>query len=393
LEVEAPRAGYRILRIERASGRMRGIRSVDRKASQRAEIENEQLRVWAEERGIFVEDNATGRTLGPVYFSHAGDAGDEYTAAPVPGKPVLFAPDHTRARVTRDGLGERLELPIRVTVPRRLKIDRRTRTGRVRLDGNMVVRLIDGRAEIDLSLENRAEDFDLRLVAHVPGAETARSGAPFGVEDRAFEVDHSSPTAPQQWLPDFPMRGWVAAQDASGAGMAVLARGLYEAAVRKVEGGVDVMPTLLRGVGRLSRSDLETRPGHAGPEILTPDAQCLGPQHWELALLPFGPGEIDSVPAKTEQFLRPPAAFPVQWSAGKGPAEMEMFDGDPMLVVSALKPADGGEGAMMHAHNPTRQERQARVEGQRSRLDESPVEGDGRLGAFEIAAWRLNNGG
>src|SRR5438105_2060009 len=80
-----------------------------------------------------------------------------------------------------------------------------------------------------------------------------RSGESFTVEDRAFEVDHSSPNAPQQMLPDFPMRGWVAAQGADGAGLAVLARGLYEAAVRRVEGGVDVAVTLLRGVGHLSR--------------------------------------------------------------------------------------------------------------------------------------------
>lgn len=390
IEVEAPYAGYRILRIERAvAGWAGGAHSTDRGASERAEVANEQLRVWAEERGVFIEDKESGRTFGPVYFSHAGEAGDEYTACPVPGAPVLFAPDSSRAKVTRDGLGERLEMPVNVQVPARLKVDHRTRTGRVRLDGTIAVRLIGGRAEIDLDLVNRARDYDLRLIAHVPGAETARSGAAFGVEDRAFEVNHSSPNAPQQALPDFPMRGWVSAQDADGAGLAVLARGLYESAVRRVEGGVDLAMTLLRGVGRLSREDLETRPGHAGPEIATPDAQCIGPQRWELALLPFGPGEIESVPARTEQFLRPPAAFPIQRSGGSGPAEMSLFSGDPMLVVSALKPADRGEGAMLHAHNPTTQERQAEVSGQRARLDETPVQDGGTLKPFEVTAWRI----
>lgn len=389
IELEAPHAGYTILRIERAAdGWAGGASSEDRAASARAEIENAQLRVWAEERGLFIEDKASGRTFGPVYFSHAGEAGDEYTAFPVPGPPVLFAPQ-TPARVTVDGLGERLELAIHAQVPARLKVDHRTRMGHVRLDGAMVVRLLGGRAEIDLSLVNRARDYDLRLIAHVPGAQTARSGAAFGVEDRAFEVDHSSPRAPQQWLPDFPIRGWVAAQDTEGAGLAVLARGLYEAAVRRVEGGVDLALTLLRGVGRLSRSDLETRPGHAGPEIATPEAQCLGPQHWELALLPFGPGELEGVPALTEQFLRPPAAFPVQWSTGSGPAQLSLFSGDPLLVVSALKPADGGAGVMLHAHNPTSQERRAYLDGQRARLDETPVPGGGTLKPFEVAAWRI----
>ncbi|MEO8286103.1 MAG: hypothetical protein ABI670_06670 [Chloroflexota bacterium] len=390
MELEAPRAGYTILRIERArDGWAGGASSVDRAASQRAEIENEQLRVWAEESGLFIEQKESGRRFGPVYFSHAGEAGDEYTAFPVPGRPVLFAPDPSRAHVTQDGLGERLELPVRVNVPARLKVDRRTRTGHVRLDGTMAVRLVGGRAEIDLVLVNRARDYDLRLIAHVPGAETARSGASFGVEDRAFEVTHSSPTAPQQWLPDFPIRGFVSAQDASGAGLAVLARGLYEAAVRRVEGGVDLAPTLLRGVGRLSREDLDTRPGHAGPEIATPDAQCLGEQSWQLALLPFGPGELDRVPALTEQFLRPPIDFPVQWSKGSGPAEMSLFSGDPLLVVSTLKPSQDGEGASLHAHNPTSGERMGYVDGQRTRLDEMPSQASGALRPFEVAAWRI----
>src|SRR5207302_1506829 len=182
-----------------------------------------------------------------------------------------------------------------------------------------------------------------------------------------------SPNAPQQMLPDCPMRGWVAAHDAEGAGLAVLAKGLYEAAVRRVEGGVELAITLLRGVGHLSRPDLETRPGDAGPAIATPDAQCLGPQSWELALLPFGPGEIDALPAKTEHFLRPPAAFPVQWSAGSAPASRTLFAGDDLLVVSALKPSESGSGDIVHAHNPTRAERTAQVPGERVRLDETPA--------------------
>jgi mannosylglycerate hydrolase len=147
--------------------------------------------------------------------------------------------------------------------------------------------------------------------------------------------------------------------------------------------------TLLRGVGHLSRDDLDTRPDHAGPYIATPDAQCLGPQQWGLALLPFGPGEADAIPAQCEQFLRPPATFPVQWVAGSAPAERNLFAGDDLLVVSALKPSESGEGATLHAHNPTRTPRRAEVGGTRVRLDETPVEGDGTLSPFVIAAWRL----
>jgi mannosylglycerate hydrolase len=286
-------------------------------------------------------------------------------------------------------LGERLVLPIAARVPARLGADRRSRIGQVRLDGRLTVRLTGRRVDLRLTLVNRARDFDLRLIAHTPGAVSARSGAPFGVEDRAFEVAHTTPGAAQLALPDFPMRGWLAALAPDGAGLAVLARGIYEAAVRRAQDGVDLAPTLLRGVGYLSRGDLETRPGHAGPAVATPDAQCLGPQAWDLALLPFGPGESDLLPVAAEQFLRPPAAFPVQWSAGGGPAARDLFAGDPRLVVSALKPAEEGDGAVVHAHNPTGAPAAAEVRGARIRLDETPAPADATLGPFVVAAWKL----
>jgi hypothetical protein len=389
MEVEAPRGGYRILRIERETDMGRWTaRRAPRRTQARAEVANQHLRVRAEARGLFITDQAGGRTLGPIYFSHAGEAGDEYTAFPLREPPVLFAPDASRAVVQTDALGEHLVLPISVQVPARLRPDRRARTGAVRLEGRLTVRLVGGRADLNLTLVNRARDYDLRLVAHVPDATSARSGAPFSVENRAFEVTHSSPNAPQQMLPDFPLRGWMAAYTPDGGGLAVLARGLYEGAVRQVEGGVDLALTLLRGVGYLSRGDLESRPGDAGPAIATPDAQCLGPQAWDLALLPFSADEADLVPARTEAFLRPPMIFPVQWSAGHAGAEQVLVTGAPQVVVSALKPAEDGPGAVVHAHNPTGTEHTISVPGTRVRLDETPAPGDGTLAPFQIGAWK-----
>jgi hypothetical protein len=149
--------------------------------------------------------------------------------------------------------------------------------------------------------------------------------------------------------------------------------------------------TLLRGVGWLSRGDLQTRPGHAGPALPTPGAQCLGLQRWELALRPFGPAELDGLPALAEQFLRPPALFPIQWSAGSAPTRRSLLENaDACIVVSALRPADTvSRGAMLHAHNPTRSPRELTVAGQRARLDETPTERDGAVRPFEVAAWRI----
>jgi alpha-mannosidase len=252
--------------------------------------------------------------------------------------------------------------------------------------------LLDERVDLDLSLENRARNFDLRLVARLADGQAAFSGAPFTVEERPFEQVHALEKAPQLNLPDFPFRGWVALQTPDGAGWAVLARGLYEAAVTRDAAGAEIALTLLRGVGHLSRPDLYTRPDHAGPMIATPDAQCIGHHTWELALLPFGPGGAATLPARAEQFLRPAATFPVQWSAGAAPAERALFEGDTSLVISALKPGFEEDGVILHAHNPTETPRQAGKPGARVNLDETPAKGGDLVGPFEIAAWRVKVG-
>jgi hypothetical protein len=47
--------------------------------------------------------------------------------------------------------------------------------------------------------------------------------------------------------------------------------------------------TLIRAVGWLSRGDLRERRGHAGPELETPTAQCIGPQRFRYCVVPLLP--------------------------------------------------------------------------------------------------------
>jgi alpha-mannosidase len=65
-------------------------------------------------------------------------------------------------------------------------------------------------------------------------------------------------------------------------------RGLPEVEVFKTENGnVEIAITLLRCVGWLSRDDITTRKGHAGPMgIATPDAQMLGKHAFDYTIIP-----------------------------------------------------------------------------------------------------------
>lgn len=64
--------------------------------------------------------------------------------------------------------------------------------------------------------------------------------------------------------------------------------------------------TLVRSVGWLSRRDLRTRGVGAGPDLATPEAQCLGPSVADLQLLAGAAARPHQVPALATHFRRPP---------------------------------------------------------------------------------------
>jgi len=73
-------------------------------------------------------------------------------------------------------------------------------------------------------------------------------------------------------------------------GLMIANRGLPEVAVVRDENGdAEINLTLLRCVGWLSRDDLWNRVGHAGPPLMTPDAQELRPYTFDFCIIPHGP--------------------------------------------------------------------------------------------------------
>ncbi len=134
---------------------------------------------------------------------------------------------------------------------------------------------------IRLDVENAALDHRLRAWFPVGGGEDAIAGTALGVARRgAVEaeghegaIERPSRTAPAQ-------RFVAAGTDIRG--LAVLAPGFFE---YEWTAQRDLVVTLLRSVGELSRNDLPERPGHAAWPEPTPLAEELGTHTIELALI------------------------------------------------------------------------------------------------------------
>ena len=157
-------------------------------------------------------------------------------------------------------------------------------------------------------------------------------------------------------------------------GLALLLPGFGE--IEWTSGG-DLLLTMLRAVGWLSRGDLPTRPGHAGWPEPTPLAQCPGRQVVDLALAPVDEAMLERPERLLE--LWEEAFLPIQAFWLPDATELSLSDDSIALegeglVCSAVKPADpGAEGIVLRCYN-------ARAK---------PVDGRWRFGRPRERAWRV----
>ncbi len=386
---ELPPFGTAVFRL--VSGEPRGISGslfVDDRT-----LENEFYRVTVHEDGTFdLLDKETGATYRKLnLLEDSGDAGDEYNYSS-PEVQEIFTSEGLRGEVERaEDLPWKgsVKVKLEVELPRGLRPDRKGRDKEtVKIPVVFTISLKRGikRVEVRAEVENRARDHRLR-VAFPTGIAAAYSFA----DDTFWVIER--PTCPprgEDWIEapstTHPQKAFVAVENGK-RGLAVLNRGLPEYEVTP-EGVVYL--TLLRCVGWLSRDDLATRRGHAGPPYETPEAQCLGTHRFEYAVYTYsGTWEGSGLLRAAREFVSPPYAVALERAFE--PQRYEIFSLEPEgAVLSAVKPPEEGEGLVVRVYNPTRRELMAELkcalpiaEAREARLDETP------RGKLDLASPRL----
>jgi mannosylglycerate hydrolase len=157
-----------------------------------------------------------------------------------------------------------------------------------------------------------------------------------------------------------PQQGYVSVGDGA-RGLTLANRGLPEFEATP-DGGLAL--TLLRAVGWLSREDLLTRIGGAGPELPTPEAQCNGRQRAEYAIIPHSGSWLDSrAYLEAHDYLAALYGSVTGRHAGSLPRRDGLLeiDGQHTLLMSACKKAERAEALILRFWNVARQAAQARV--------------------------------
>jgi alpha-mannosidase len=279
-------------------------------------MENDRLAVAvsAADGSLSIADKATGFVYeGLNAFVDGGDAGDTYNYSWPPGDRLVASADVKPAWEWLETGPARATLRIswRLAVPEGLAPDRQSRVAReVELVLHSDVSLAAGSARVDIRTHFQNPARDHRLQALFPlGAPIERSSAEsaFEVVDRPVALADPGRGWAEPPVAEHPQASFVSVSDGR-RGLTIANRGLPEFSAAS-DGTVAL--TLLRAVSHLSREDLVTRVGGAGPTLPTPEAQCPGEQVAEYALIPHaGDWDAARVAREAHAFVAPPLAVP-----------------------------------------------------------------------------------
>ncbi len=327
-------------------------------------VENEFLKVAFDlERGgaMAIEDKRTGvRYEGLNVFEDGGDVGDEYDYSPPERDEVVRSTSFKASMeiVERGPVVATVKLDIPMEVPESATPDRRGRSEeKVLMPVTCYVSLWSGipRVDVKVVVRNTARDHRLRAVFPL-GSRVAEHHA----ETHFYVIERPNETPYYYRRPDgslarvrtYPMRSWVDLSDGS-RGICVVTRGLHEYEVRDGEAGTEVAVTLMRCVGWLSRPDLLTRPGNAGPQVPTPGAQCLGEVAFEYSIIPHAGSWLSAgVHRAAREFVVPAVAQACVPHAGAVPHTLSVLSVEPReVMVSAVKKAEDDDSVVVRLFN------------------------------------------
>lgn len=363
-------------------------------------FENENYSVEVLPNGTLrVTDRRTNSVMHGLIFEDVGDRGDEYTFCPVDGDEARTTLDSSASiKVVNDGdvftelmISTQMEIPKSLDGEEGAEREVETRSPEtVTIPINTKVRLykdpaID-RIEFATTINNTARDHRLRVMFDTPNAtDKVRAKEPYGMTER--------PAVPisggEGWVEPLPVatshnQGMLTAGD-----LALYNRGLSEYEALAGEDGMinRIALTLQRSVGYLSRGNLSTRPGWAGPGYATPDAQMVGEYTYEYAVSLSGQ-------APSGEVINAGRSYMHLGEHGFGGANInDLFRADSSIPIeqAALSPTEDGQAVIARFSNPNDEPATVNLQGifrsaVRSDAFGEPHDGNIDMHEFELPA-------
>ena len=327
-------------------------------------LENEFYRVEPNlnDGTLTIMDKTTGILYpGVNRLVDGGDRGDLYNTCPLENDHLVRLPvAPPQITCEKSAVRQSLHISMNYRLPMGLTADRTGRsseTVEARID--TVVSLYSGVRRIDFQtrVDNPARDHRLQVEfptsivsAHVD------AGQAFDVVRRSIDLPRDTAGWIEQPRPEAPLQNFVSISDGN-IGLTLVTRGLPEYQAKRDAQGTALLLTLLRCIGWLSRDDLVTRSGHAGPALETPGAQEIGAHVFEYALIPAA-GDWRNTFADAHAFVTPLRAVATSSHGGVLASASSFVEVTPReFVISAIKQAEDGQGLIIRGYNISDQPR------------------------------------
>lgn len=287
LELELPAAGYRTLYVRDGKPRKLEVSPEPTKP----EFENRYYRLDIRENGsLHLFDKTTESDYEHLLvFEDMEDCGDEYNWS--------FLEEHSRTLTTKDSspriacvqhtpFSTTWKIVHKMKVPEGLSGDRRSRSRKsvaLEIETRVTCRHDTPRIDFVTRVTNVAKDHRLRVLFPTDiETDSVMADSHFAVVQRSVLVPPAKKVYPP-YTTQHQKRFAVLTDGMRGFG--VINDGLPEFEVLSEPSRRTFALTLFRSVGWLSRTDLVTRPGLVGPEVNTPEAQCLRPMEFRYAIM------------------------------------------------------------------------------------------------------------
>jgi mannosylglycerate hydrolase len=373
-------------------------------------IQNEffQVEVSALDGTLTVTDLHQDRSFpGLNRFVDGGDCGDEYNYC-APNHDMLIQPLVRAIEVNTRSPEQFITVDLEMALPNGLSTDRDARARETKpLYIRTTARLLPGVARVDIHTRVNNPAGDHRLRVHFPAPFSAEAAGRTAAYDGHFEIIERSMDIPkwdESWIErpvaQHPQRNFCTVSSID-QGLTIANRGLREVEVlENPSGQAEIVLTLLRCTGWLSRDDFPTRRGHAGPALATPGAQMLGDWEFDYAILPHSDNWQRAVQPACA-FNAPLRTINTQQHPGRLPFNLSFLQVQPeTFLTSAVKACEDGNGWLVRGVNLEGQARQVRLQlwnpvAQAARanlmellLEQLPIEKDNEL-AFSADAHQI----
>ncbi len=319
-----------------------------------------------------------------LHFIDQADVGDGYNFAPLFGdREVNVKPFLTARQVINLNFMHEITLDGYLLLPRKVENGRRSSE---LIENPLSIRYrlfaFQRRIEVRISLENRSEDHRLRATFRFPERhDEVFNNSHFGLVRHPVEAQ-PDPEATEELVARYAMESFMGFSGENGIWM-LMSRGNHEYETALCADATEVKLTLLRANGYLSRGDLSTRSGHAGPFVPTPGGQTKERLTYHLAL--DWVAEQEGLWPSAEAFLRTSVCLPgfrlnIPW---------QLFESLEGLHWMACKPAIDSDALIVRLLNPGAAREVVLRSRQFSRLSLTDMAEQNSTGVKGESPWRI----